>query len=254
MVYNKTGAFMLVKANIRNMYEKIQKQLFYMIPEKWDRVYLYASVIDHFNGLQTGEMFFYYFPKGIIKKNPINVYEVPKKFNIDEQAYLKLAEKLYEDIKNLRKKLIELGEKPWTNVTISIENFKFNAIYSYENLKDSKYTSYDRHLIWRYQYLNIPLSSYSKKERKMIEEYLAENKNSKNENTYQEGIYKKPVKNIIEYNKQENSVWNDTGKEDTASNNNVEVKKKENEKINSNVDIENEKEIITNQILNITNN
>ncbi len=194
---------MLTTANIRNYYEKIQKQLFYMIPEKWDRVYLYASVVDHFNGLQTGEMFFYYFPKSIIKKNPVNVYEVPSKFNIDEQAYLKLAENLYNEIKNLRKELIQSGEKPWSNVTISIENFKFNAQYHYENLQDTKYTSYDRHLIWRYQYLEIPLSSYSKKERKMIEEYLSHNEHKNKTNTYQEGIYKKPVSNIIEYNRQE---------------------------------------------------
>lgn len=154
---------MLTTSNIRNRYEKIQKQLYYMIPEKWDRVYLYASVVDHFNGLQTGEMFFYYFPKSILKKNPINVYEIPNKFNIDEQAYLKLAEKLYNEIKDLRKELIKMGENPWSNLTISIENFKFNIEYSYEDLVNSKYTSYDRHLIWRYKYLDIQLSSYSKK-------------------------------------------------------------------------------------------
>lgn len=191
---------MLTTSNIRNKYEKIQKQLYYMIPEKWDRVYLYASVVDHFNGLQTGEMFFYYFPKSIIKKNPVNVYEVPSKFNIDEQAYLKLAEKLYSEIKDLRQEQIKAGEKKWTNLTISIENFKFNVEYFYDNLQDSKYTSYDRHLIWRYLYLNASLSSYTKKERKMIEEYLEQVKNKNNSNTYQEGIYKQPVSNIIEYN------------------------------------------------------
>lgn len=191
---------MLTTSNIRDKYEKIQKQLYYMIPEKWDRVYLYASVVDHFNGLQTGEMFFYYFPKSIIKKNPINVYEVPSKFNIDEKSYLKLAEKLYSEIKELRKEQIEAGEKKWSNLTISIENFKFNVEYHYENLQDTKYTSYDRHLIWRYKYLDIPLSSYTKKERKMIEEYLNQNTHKNNSNTYQEGIYKKPVSNIIEYN------------------------------------------------------
>lgn len=200
---------MLTTSNIRNKYEQIQKQLFYMIPEKWDRVYLYASVVDHFNGLQTGEMFFYYFPKSILKKNPVNVYEIPNKFNIDESAYLKLAEKLYEEIKKLRKELVAIGEKPWTSITISIQNFKFNVKYEYENLQDSKYTSYDRHLIWRYQYLDIPLSSYSKKERKMIEEYLQSKKhNNNNSVTYQEGIYKKPVSNITEYDRPEETKEN----------------------------------------------
>lgn len=195
---------MLTTANIRNIYSNIQKQLFYMIPEKWDRVYLYASVIEHFNNLQTGEMFFYYYPKSVIKKNPVNVYEVPNKFNIDENSYLKLADKLYAELKKLREALIKEGQKPWSNITISIEDFKFNVEFRYDDLLNSKYTSYDRHLIWRYKYLDAPLSSYSKKERQMIQEYLQKQEHiNKNINTYTEGIYKKSSKNLIEYNKEE---------------------------------------------------
>lgn len=195
---------MLTTPEIRNVYEKIQKQLFYMIPEKWDKVYLYASVLDHYNNIQTGEMFFYYYPKSVLKKNPVNVYEVPERFNIDEAAYLKLAEKLYEEIKKLRNILIQKGEKPWTNITISIEDFKFKVEYSYEDLVNSKYTSYDRHIIWRYKYLDIPLTSLLKKDRKMVEEYLSKEKYyNKNITTYNEGIYKKPVSNIMKYDKEE---------------------------------------------------
>lgn len=175
-----------------------------MIPEKWDRVYLYASVIERFNNLQTGEMFFYYYPKSVLKKNPINVYEVPNKFNIDENAYLKLADKLYGELKKLRIELVKSGEKPWSNITITIKDFKFNVEYGYDDLINSKYSSYDRHLIWRYKYLDIPLTSYNRQERKMIEEYLVQEEyNNKNINTYTEGIYKKPVNNIIEYDKEQ---------------------------------------------------
>ena len=74
-----------------------------MIPEKWDKIYLYASIIDQINNLQTGELYFYYYPKGILKKNPVNVYEIPYKFNLEEEMYLKLVEKLYNSIKELRK-------------------------------------------------------------------------------------------------------------------------------------------------------
>ncbi len=193
---------MLTQVQVQSKFKKIQKQLFYMIPEKWNRVYLYASAIDHFKEVQTGEMFFYYFPQGILKKNPVNVYEVPGKFNIDEQDYLKLAQKLYDEIKLLRKEWIESGEKPWTSITISVEEFKFNVTYGYEDLQHSEYNSYDRHLIWRHQYLGVPLSSYPKHERRMIEEYLTKSKHKINNHlNYQEGIYKKPVSNIIQYNK-----------------------------------------------------
>lgn len=202
---------MLTSSEIRNIYEKIQKQLFYMIPEKWDRVYLYASVLDHYNNVQTGEMFFYYYPKSVLKKNPVNVYEVPNKFNIDESAYLKLAEKLYEEIKKLRTYLVKIGEKPWTNLTISIEDFKFNVEYNYDDLVNSNYTSYDRHLIWRYKYLNVPINSYQRKDRKMIEEYLKkEEYHNKNITTYTEGIYKKPVSSITEYKSTQQNVMADS--------------------------------------------
>ena len=61
------------------IYSEIQKQLIYMIPEKWDKIYLYASITNQINNLQTGELYFYYYPKGILKKNPVNVYEIPSK-------------------------------------------------------------------------------------------------------------------------------------------------------------------------------
>ena len=53
---------------IKEKYEDIQKRLFYMIPEKWDKLYLYASVIDQFQKVQTGELFFYIYSKRNIKE------------------------------------------------------------------------------------------------------------------------------------------------------------------------------------------
>ena len=79
---------------IKEIYEVIQKMIFYMIPEKWDKLYLYSSVIDMPEGKKTGELYFYYIPKGILRKKPVNVYEIPSKFNIDEEEYLKLVKTL----------------------------------------------------------------------------------------------------------------------------------------------------------------
>ncbi len=94
-------------SKIRHTHEEIQKKIFLMLPEKCNKVYLYASIIKHPNNFQTGEMFFYYFPKGILKKKPVNVYEVPSKFSIDENQYLRLADELYDRIKILRKLQID---------------------------------------------------------------------------------------------------------------------------------------------------
>ena len=195
---------MVTTPKIKKIYAEIQKKLFYLIPEKWDKIYLYASIIEQMNNMQTGEMFFYYYPKGVIKRKPVNVYEIPEKFSIEEEAYLKLVDELYKQIKYLRKMFIKSGERPWSNITISIENFKFGVEVNHDNLTHSKYTSYQRHLIWRYEYLNTPLNSYNKEERKIITEYLNEKHEIlTNNETYYESIYQKPVRNIIEYEKED---------------------------------------------------
>lgn len=200
---------------IKSIYAKIQTQLFYMIPEKWDKIYLYASIVEKVNNIQTGEMFFYYYPKGILKRNPINVYEIPYIYNIDEEAYNTLTNKLYETIKELRKEFEKEGLKLWSNLTISIENLKFNIEYDYEDLYASKYTNEERHIIWNYKYLNFPIERLSKKDRKMLENYLIEEKLlNKEVGTYSEGMYNFKVHNIIEYNKEEYSSNNEESKID----------------------------------------
>lgn len=188
---------------MRSIYATIQNELFYMIPEKLDRVYLYASVIENINNVETGEMYFYYFPKGILKRNPINVYEVPSKFNIDEEAYNRLANKLYATIKSLRKEFEKNNEKLWSSIIISIENYKFNIEFNYENILNSKYSNEDRHLIFKYLYLGIPIESFSKKEQEIISSYLFERKFINEEKQiYTEGMYKNGTHNVIEYNQE----------------------------------------------------
>ena len=77
---------MSVENDIKSLHKEIQKNIIVMLPEKYKKVCLYASVIDG-NQVQNGEMFFYYFPSGILKKNPINVYQIPKIFDFEEEQY-----------------------------------------------------------------------------------------------------------------------------------------------------------------------
>lgn len=185
---------------IKDKYEEIQKKLFYMIPEKWEKVYLYASVIDQFAKVQTGELFFYYIPKGILKKNPVNVYEIPSKFNIEESDYLNLVEMLYNTIKELREEFRATEQEVWSNITISIENNKFKVEFNYDKLQGSEYTSYERHIIWRYKFLRLELSLLNKEERNIVKRYLEDTKYIEPEvETYEEGIYINDIKNIIDF-------------------------------------------------------
>ena len=136
------------------LYSEIQKKLFYIIPEKWESIHLYASVIDVPGQKPVGEMYFYYLPKGIIKKKFVNGYEIPSIFNIDEEQYSKLVTDIYNLIKVLRERSINIRKKLWSNITITIQNCQFKIEFDYENIETMPFDSYERHVIWRYNYLN----------------------------------------------------------------------------------------------------
>ena len=185
------------------LYSEIQKKIFYIIPEQWESIYLYASIIDVPNQKPIGEMFFYYLPKGILKRKFVNGYEIPNIFNIDEEQYSKLITEVYTLIKSLRECFIKKKKKVWSNISISIENFQFKAEFSYEDLRKLPYGSYERHVIWRFKYLDEDIESLSRKDKKIIAsyaQYIQDNERPKRD-TYVEGIYKLPVKNIIDFEK-----------------------------------------------------
>ena len=187
----------------KEIYAQIQKKLFYIIPEKWESVYLYASFVDLPQKRPTGEMYFYYFPKGIIKKKPVNCYEIPNAFNIDEDAYMKLIVDLYHQIKHLREVWILQKKKKWTNLTISIEHFQFKVEYDYQDLVGCQFDSYERHVIWRYEYLKPDIKLFSRKDRKVIEHYLQYQETNQwpRKELYTEGMYAEPVNNIVDFEK-----------------------------------------------------
>lgn len=187
----------------RILYSEIQKKLFYIIPEKWESIFLYASVIDVPNQKPVGEMYFYYLPKSIIKKKFVNGYEIPNLFNIDEEQYSKLITDVYNLIKLLRERFIKAKRKVWSNIVISIKDFKFKVEFDYQNLNESEFNSYERHVIWRYEYLSEGIEVLSKKDKKIIERYneFLHFYDLPKKDIYIEAIYQKPVKNIIDFEK-----------------------------------------------------
>lgn len=151
--------------------------------------------------VQTGEMYFYYLPKGLLKKKPVNVYEVPKRFNINENEYLKLVDVLYQTIKDLRQDFIDTEQDLWTNLTISIAHCRFKVEYNYEKISQEEYASYVRHVIWRYKYLH--LGGELKDERKILDKYFKHNIDVvEKKEEYQTGMYLKTVNNMVGYDRE----------------------------------------------------
>lgn len=148
---------------INILYKKIQSILITLVPENWKSICLYASVINR-------EMYFYYYPKKIFKTNPINCYDIPKKFGIEEEQYNKELKKLYMYIGQIQL----ITNARWTNVTILMENTFFTIEYHFNDLIHSKYTDEQRRVAWCYKYLKIPIESFSLKDRLLIEGYKEE--------------------------------------------------------------------------------
>lgn len=202
--------------NMKEKYEKIQNLLFTLIPEKWESIYLYASVGNDEN--QKGEMFFYYIPKSIIKKKPINVYEVPQRFNINEEQYLEIVKELYSWIKKLRQDFIDTEQELWNSLTLSIANFKFRVEFNYDELPSNEKLNNEKNIIWRYKYLKI--GGEKKEERKVLEEYFSHKDISKKE-LYETGLYLKTENNNIMFDKEERKAPEKFIKDDKIENKNI---------------------------------
>lgn len=195
---------------VKEIYEDIQRKLFYMIPEKWEKLYLYSSVLDEPDREgKTGELFFYYIPKGIFKKKPVNVYEIPMKFNLDENQYLRLVQILYGKIKELRQEFRKSERKEiWTNLTMSIHSLKFKVEYDYTDLNHSDFSSYERHVIWRYENLGIGEEQISKEDKEILKRYHLGARTLARKEHYDAGIYIHDIENVIAYSNENASTPN----------------------------------------------
>lgn len=205
-------------------------------------------------------MYFYYFPKGIIKKKAVNCYEVPGLFDIDEEDYSELISDLYRIMMALRDAYAKKKGRKWTNATISIENYQFRVEYGFEDLKKSSYNSYERHIIWRYKYLKEDLDTYSRKDKKIVQKYFEDvhfNGELKKE-LYIEGVYKLPVKNIVDYEKTltvDEAIAQSETEFDRAEKVKAKLAKKNKakQKKKAGQEVEEEEEVVNNQILNFGN-
>ena len=197
------------KNEAKKLYQEIQKILFRLIPEKWERLYLYASVI---NG--RGEMFFYYFPKKIFKAKPVSCYEVANKFGINENQYNMILSQLYEKIKLLN----NLSARKWTNITISIVNCLFTVEYHFNDLIHSLYTDEQRHIYWEYKYLHTPIESMSKQNQIFVRFYEEKGEKpliftegiyiNEDESKLQSELIKKPWEKFIKQEGYETNIEN----------------------------------------------
>ncbi len=149
---------------MEELFEKIANKANEMIPEDWDKLFMYAEVSEG-----ASEVFFYYYPKG--KNTPIYSLDVVDVFEINEDEFDEMSMELNDYFEELREEFKKNKQEPWTNLTLTLEsNGKFNIDYDYTDLSEAD--SYEQHIVWRYKHLGMQPSPDRKRDVKIIQEYL----------------------------------------------------------------------------------
>lgn len=185
---------------------QIQELIYYIIPEKWKNIELYISM--PYSRIRKGELFFYYLPNSIFKRQYINCYEVPYMFNISEKEYSDIMSKLYNKFMILKEELNK-NNRQIEEIYVHITKTNYIMEIATDNLvlkrKDIRrnmlmlYSSYENHIIWRY--LNLNILPDEKKEKEIITKYLNSEYYNLEKEIIEFDIIDENIKSIVDFEK-----------------------------------------------------
>lgn len=152
---------------IGRKYQQIAQLVNDMIPEEWERVYIYGEMEK-----DGGTNFFYYDPKK--GKEPVYSLDIPDLFEINEDEYEERDDQLYSALEDLWNEFKDSEQEPWSTFIMTFDTSgKFDVKHGYEDLSESG--PFQRLLAFKYKYLGIvPTDDYAKK---VLDEYLKKKEN-----------------------------------------------------------------------------
>jgi hypothetical protein len=185
---------------------QIQELIYYIIPEKWKNIELYISMPDM--GIRKGEMFFYYLPNSIFKRQYINCYEVPYMFNISEKEYSDIMSKLYNKFMILKEELNK-NNRNVEEIYVHITKDKYvmeiatdDIILKKNDIRKNMlmlYSSYENHIIWRY--INLNILPDEKRDKEIIRKYLNSEYYTLEKELIEFEVINQNIKSIIDFEK-----------------------------------------------------
>lgn len=188
------------------MASQIQELIYYIIPEKWNNIELYISMPDM--GIRKGEMFFYYLPNSIFKRQYINCYEVPYMFNISEKEYSDIMSKLYNKFMILKEELNK-NNRNVEEIYVHITKDKYvmeiatdDIILKKNDIRKNMlmlYSSYENHIIWRY--INLNILPDEKRDKEIIRKYLNSEYYTLEKELIEFEVINQNIKSIIDFEK-----------------------------------------------------
>ena len=78
-----------MEAQLGKIYQQIGETIVEMIPEEWEKVYLYAEVSEGFS-----YVYFYYYP--VNHSSPVYFLDIPEKFHISDTEFDEIRHQLFE--------------------------------------------------------------------------------------------------------------------------------------------------------------
>ena len=185
---------------------QIKELIYYIIPEKWKNIELYISMPDM--GIRKGEMFFYYLPNSIFKRQYINCYEVPYMFNISEKEYSDIMSKLYNKFMILKEELNK-NNRNVEEIYVHITKDKYvmeiatdDIILKKNDIRKNMlmlYSSYENHIIWRY--INLNILPDEKRDKEIIRKYLNSEYYTLEKELIEFEVINQNIKSIIDFEK-----------------------------------------------------
>ena len=112
------------------IYQALANQLNDLIPEQWEKVFLYVEDWDD----SSTAYFFHYPPEGT---GPVLSHDIPERFDMDPDDSEMKEYKLGETGLSLQRVFREEGKEPWTSFTFILEESgQFKVDYGYEDLSE----------------------------------------------------------------------------------------------------------------------
>ncbi|MEC1551570.1 antitoxin YezG family protein [Bacillus haynesii] len=154
---------------MEKLYQEIAEGINEIIPTEWEKVYLYAEILD-----DSSEVFFYFnVPQN---KDYIYSHNIPEHFNVSEDIYDELLFELHDLFEDLQNEFKQNNPEVWTNLTLTLErNGKFSINYNYDDVIKSDLNGSQRQIIWEYK--NLGITPNDEDNIRFLEEYLNSNNN-----------------------------------------------------------------------------
>lgn len=153
---------------LAKLYNELANTIISMIPTEFEEVYFMGEVEP-----RKSTVLFYFKNKNNNKF--IQSYLIPQIYNVSEEIYEELEQKLYEITNKINYIFIEHEQEPWSVLDLYFNNQgKFNIDFSYDEIDDEKCNHATRCIVWAYKRIGITYKegSYSYE---ILEEYLKEN-------------------------------------------------------------------------------